>query len=479
MLEHEQLLSLDIIDYLIDNTNISFHLRIGNKDFLSQMIRLLKSRDSPKTQVKIIGLIKKWGEKFKNSKDLLPYFSNIYESLLANGVTFPEKYSSEYAKYLNITNEDSLLVNKKNSSVNQSLNINDYENNKSLIPTKLILSNDNKKYHKFINEMNIVIDNIQLANQLIDSMNIGDEVDDCLRSIIINLKNCEPGLLKAIQVQIKDESLLSSCLLLNDDLNQTSERYDYIKSGQIPKNFKSAFGWITKSEDKANENKINLSKKKEDQKSNMSKMETIQKPSADIFGLFDNMEISNNQNKNHVDDFNAKQNNAEYKDFDPFSSSTNNIQKNEKINVIDLIDNIGIGRSSIVEKKNEPVMFDFVGNSNPQQQRNSQNNKKNIDDILNSAFNSNSNSQFMSQPIQFQSNLYPNLNTTNYNQNNNNFNQNFNSLYENNSQFKPNSNQNQINKEEGFKNNVFDYQINNQGNDFNKKDKLDGLNPFS
>lgn len=449
------------------------------------MIRLLKSRDSPKTQVKIIGLIKKWGEKFKNSKDLLPYFSNIYESLLANGVTFPEKYSSEYVKYLNLTNEDSSAKQSVRNSQSQSLYINDNENNKSLTPTKLILSNDNKKYHKFINEMNIVIDNIQLANQLMDSTKIGDEVDDCLRSIILNLKNCEPGLLKAIQVQIKDESLLSNCLLLNDDLNQTSERYDYIKSGQVPKNFKSAFGWITKSEDKANEDKAGF-RKEENQKMNLSKMETIQKPSVDIFGLFDNMEITNNQKKNEVDDFNTKQIKAEYNNFDPFSSSSNNIQKNEKINVIDLIDNIGIGRSSVIEKKNEPVVFDLVGNSNSQQQRNSQNNKKNIDDILNSAFNSNSNYQFSSQlPVQIQSNLYPSVNITNNNQSNQSyqsndkFNQNFNSLYGNNSQFQPNSSQIQINKEGGFKNSVFDYQSNNQGNDFNKKDKLDGLNPFS
>ena len=130
--------------------------------------------------------------------------------------------------------------------------------------------------------MNIVIDNIQLGNQIIDTIEVGDEIDESLRSIMMNLKNCENGLLKAIQTQISDELLLSNCLLLNDDLNQTSDRYNIALSGNKPTNFISGFGWTTFEEQSKTSYTNEVQPK---QKVSVSKINSVQAPSDDIFGI--------------------------------------------------------------------------------------------------------------------------------------------------------------------------------------------------
>lgn len=86
--EHQSL-SLDLVDYFMDNGSVSFHSQIGSKEFIGKLINLLKSRDAPQVQVKILRLFKKWGEMFKNSTDILPNFTITYKNLLNSGIEFP------------------------------------------------------------------------------------------------------------------------------------------------------------------------------------------------------------------------------------------------------------------------------------------------------------------------------------------------------------------------------------------------------
>lgn len=85
----QQLLSLDLIEYFMDKGTVSFHSQIGSKEFIGKLISLLKSRDAPQVQIKILRLIKKWGVMFEKSKDILPNFSITYKNLVNSGIDFP------------------------------------------------------------------------------------------------------------------------------------------------------------------------------------------------------------------------------------------------------------------------------------------------------------------------------------------------------------------------------------------------------
>lgn len=87
----QQLLALDIIDYFMDKGTVSLHSQIGSKEFIGKLISLLKSRDFPQVQVKILRLLKKWGENFKDSSDILPNFSITYKNLINSGIEFPSE----------------------------------------------------------------------------------------------------------------------------------------------------------------------------------------------------------------------------------------------------------------------------------------------------------------------------------------------------------------------------------------------------
>jgi len=88
----ELILLLDLLDYLMAESKLSFHTQVANKEFLSTLTNLLKNQKSTPQDVfnKILILIKKWGIRFESQKDILPNFCEVYNYLLKNKVKFPE-----------------------------------------------------------------------------------------------------------------------------------------------------------------------------------------------------------------------------------------------------------------------------------------------------------------------------------------------------------------------------------------------------
>jgi len=75
----------------MDEGKMPLHTQVATKDFISVLIGLIKYKDNPEIQVKILYLIKKWGIRFENQKDILPNFFETYAALKKNNVVFPEK----------------------------------------------------------------------------------------------------------------------------------------------------------------------------------------------------------------------------------------------------------------------------------------------------------------------------------------------------------------------------------------------------
>lgn len=101
----------------------------------------------------------------------------------------------------------------------------------------------------FVSELSVLIDNIKLANEMIDAIDPHEEISEGLKAIMSTLKELESNLLSAIQNKIDDEHLLSICLEINDEINMTSERYKDLKMGMKPNKFISVFISYTPSPD--------------------------------------------------------------------------------------------------------------------------------------------------------------------------------------------------------------------------------------
>ncbi len=79
-------------------SKLSFHTQVANKDFLAALTNLLrvKNIDFKEVYNKTLYLIKKWGSRFENQKDILPNFYEVYMHLKNNKVQFPEFTKLKY-----------------------------------------------------------------------------------------------------------------------------------------------------------------------------------------------------------------------------------------------------------------------------------------------------------------------------------------------------------------------------------------------
>lgn len=207
-----------------------------------------------------------------------------------------------------------------------------------------------KKYRTFVSELSVLLDNIKLANEMIDAHSKNEEINEGLRTIMLTLKELETSLLSAIQDKISHEKLLSICLEINDELNSTSERYNDIKVGKRPKRFVSKF---IEQEDLNVKKQASKARKQEEDFVPFSKPQQESKPQVsqpqkqeDIFDIFG--VSSQNDQKQNQNNYNNP-----YPDLDKQQASNNNP-----------FDNLGDLISTFEQpKKVEPPSANLVGNN--------------------------------------------------------------------------------------------------------------------
>ena len=85
------ILLLNILDYMMAESKLSFHTQVANKEFLACLTNFLKIQKADiMVKNKILYLIKKWGNRFESQRDLLPNFYEMYVYLKNNKVQFPD-----------------------------------------------------------------------------------------------------------------------------------------------------------------------------------------------------------------------------------------------------------------------------------------------------------------------------------------------------------------------------------------------------
>ena len=178
---NQQVLALDLLDYVVVECGLTLHTQVSSKDFITFMLTLLKTKDSTSVQFKILTLIKKWGIRFENKRDILPNFYETFNSLKKNNVIFPDNLESTYYPYLKakevikapVVKEENLFPDFSNLKISENEkkgNISNIskkeEENNNYGDVRLDLNPDNypKKYKKFVSELLTLLNYIALSN---------------------------------------------------------------------------------------------------------------------------------------------------------------------------------------------------------------------------------------------------------------------------------------------------------------------------
>ena len=235
---------LDILDYLVDKGNMNIWSSISSKKFFQGLLDLLRTRDIPEVQMKLLGLIQKWGLNFEDKRSALPNFYSVYNKLRNSNVQFPNNFESNYQIY--ISNSSTNNYNKNNNNYDRN---DDQENENSdkddgetfyymdSLKNKLKVPNFEHKYRRLVNFLVKMHDNIQMANLLMDSRERSG-----LKDIINTLREGNNTLIDTISGgRLKDEKLMEITLGTTEDINQTLNRDEDIKNGYKPKKFTSYF----------------------------------------------------------------------------------------------------------------------------------------------------------------------------------------------------------------------------------------------
>ena len=446
-----QLLALDFLDFSIDDGKIPLWTQVGSKEFLNSLVNIYKTRNDEEVKNKVLYLIQKWNNKFKKYNTIIPNFNLTYDNLKENEVEFPENMESTYEKYLSSGNNTN--PNSKANTITKLEIHSESKNYVKKINLDLRPSSYERKYKRLVNKLDDLIVQIQDANVFMDKID-ENGFDDDLRGICNDLETGKGQIVDTIESgKLKDEKLMDISVNVNKDIETTLRRWNDVKNGKKPQDFRSCFFDNQRNENNFQNNNNN----------DMNNNSSQNKGGFDLLGFGDEMNGNNNMNNNN--------NNLGNDLFDVFSGNNNNTNMNNNNQGNDFFGNMGNNISNNNAQNNNQNLFDM--NNNNISQQNNQNNFNNNNFFGNNNINNTNNQNFQNQ------------NTSNNNQGNdffsgfgnNNNNQNNNMQNNNQNFFNNNINQNQNNQNQNIGNNdLFSQLFNNNQNNNNINNLQNNLN---
>ena len=105
-------------------------------------------------------------------------------------------------------------------------------------------TNLDEKHLKLKGQLDVVLENILLANEMIDGCDPRDDMseNEPLIDVITSIQNMETKL-ENLCFKLKNEEVMNYLLKLNDDLKQTIMRYQRLKKGNRPAKFNRTCIW--------------------------------------------------------------------------------------------------------------------------------------------------------------------------------------------------------------------------------------------
>lgn len=221
-----QLLLLELIEYTTCKCGQTLHNEYNSKSFLQIINSIFNQRNlADEVKDKALWLIQFWERFFDSKKDILGNFAWYYNNISKRGIPFPP--------FKNSIHFDPNSVVKAPQGSNQ-YQPNDYApSTNQRVVGMAFLDNLDEREKKLYKDLNVVLENIKVANSMIDEKDMS-AIDD----VMVNIKSMEKKLLALPDKlsQAKEDFLYKFCMAIIEDIGVTIDRhYRLVSKLTIPK----------------------------------------------------------------------------------------------------------------------------------------------------------------------------------------------------------------------------------------------------
>ncbi|CAH1398791.1 unnamed protein product [Nezara viridula] len=222
--------TLTVLETCVKNCGKRFHILVCNKEFISELVKIIGPKNEPPTvvQEKVLSLIQSWADAFRNQPDLSGVVQ-VYNELKAKGIEFP------------MTDLDAMApIHTPRKSVKESL---DGSNSVAVTPPagggdSGPVSLTAEQMAKLRSDLDILQTNMTVFGEMINEMTPGNEHPSDLelfQELNTTLRLMQERLVELIS-KLSNDEITADLLRINDHLNNLFLRYSrYEKNREASK----------------------------------------------------------------------------------------------------------------------------------------------------------------------------------------------------------------------------------------------------
>lgn len=227
-------LTLTVLETCVKNCGLRFHVKIAQREFLNDLLRVVQPKNNPPTIVKerVLGLIQYWADAFQGRPQLATV-GEVYEELKAQGVEFPPVDLDQLAPVETPSRQgqapsapqDSLSLTSQPHPSGQSRGPPRDHRSRARGPIGPLKP---EQVAKLLSELDIVRRNIDIMSEIMTENEPGKESPEdfqLLEELNRSVHSMQSRVADLIE-RVQDEVILESTLQINDELNSVFVRYE-------------------------------------------------------------------------------------------------------------------------------------------------------------------------------------------------------------------------------------------------------------
>ncbi|SAM07164.1 hypothetical protein [Absidia glauca] len=246
---NQAMLALTLLDNCVKNCGYPFHLQIGTKEFLNELVRRFPERPAPFPSPviqRILYLIKEWKvalTDMSRHKDDLAHIKDMYRLLRFKGYRFPDLRDSSIAALAPSESLKSAQELEDEDRVAQSAKLQELIRRGR--PQDLVEANHLMKImsgydqrskpdykQKFEEELHKIQDKAIILYEMLENVSQGERLDrnDTVMELKNACLNAQPKIQKMITEE-EDNDKIENLLILNDMINNVVAKFADIQKG--------------------------------------------------------------------------------------------------------------------------------------------------------------------------------------------------------------------------------------------------------
>ncbi|CAI7676604.1 unnamed protein product [Penicillium palitans] len=246
------LLALALLDIAVKNCGYPFHLQIGTKEFLNELVRRFPERPPirpSRVQHRILESIEEWRQTICQTsryKDDLGFIRDMHRLLLYKGYMFPEVRREDAAVLNpsdNLRSADEMEEEEKEA---QSAKLQelirrgtpaDLQEANRLMKVMAGFDNRHKTDYraKAAEEVVKVQQKAKILEEMLQNQQPGEALPegDVFEELASALQSAHPKIQKMCEEESDDPEAVHKLLEINDSIHRTIERYKLVKKGDV------------------------------------------------------------------------------------------------------------------------------------------------------------------------------------------------------------------------------------------------------